>query len=372
MAADGNLLVVGPSWVGDMIMAQSLFMALKAQHPEASIDVLAPEWSLPILQRMPQVRQGWVLPLKHGEVGFAKRWHLGRQIAKQGYAQAIVLPGSLKSALVPWFAGIPKRTGFVGEMRYGLLNDWRRLDKKALPMTVQRFVALTGAQPLAGPLPESLRPKLKADAANAAHLLEKLGLKTDKPVVAFMPGAEYGPAKQWPAAHFAQLAKDLCASGAQVWILGSAKDRAVGEAIVANETSVSTAPVMNLCGLTELGDCVDLLSLCSAAVSNDSGLMHVAAALDLPMVALYGSSNPEHTPPLSANAKVFYLGLPCSPCFERQCPLGHTHCLVHIQPQSVFERLMPLLIGGHGKTIGQTLETRALKNGKSGVEKDGS
>ncbi len=361
MATDDNILVVGPAWVGDMIMAQSLFMALKAQRPGVQIDVLAPAWSLPILQRMPQVRQAWVLPLTHGQLGLGTRWRLGRQLAKQGYAQAIVLPGSLKSALVPWFAGIPRRTGFLGEMRYGLLNDWRQLDKKALPMTVQRFVALAGeaapAQPQ--PLPEPLRPQLVANAANAAHLLGKLGLSTDKPVVAFMPGAEYGPAKQWPAAHFARLAQDLSARGAQIWILGSAKDRAVGEAIVAGAHQAPELKIRNLCGLTELGDCVDLLSLCHAAVSNDSGLMHVAAALDLPLVAIYGSSDPEHTPPLSERASALYLGLSCSPCFERQCPLGHTNCLVQITPERVLERLQPMLALVKQQSEGKSAEKDA-------------
>ena len=330
-----SILVVGPSWVGDMVMAQSLFMTLQAQHPGLQIDVLAPQWSLPILQRMPQVRRGITMPLGHGQFGLRTRWQLGRQLAAQGYDQAIVLPGSLKSALVPWFAGIPVRTGYTGEVRYGLLNDRRHLDKRALPMTVQRFVALGLAQHPAQ-APDIPAPRLVADAANAARQLGRLGLNTDRPAVAFMPGAEYGPAKQWPAHHFAQLAKDLIARGQQVWILGSAKDRAVGETIA---QSAASPHVHNLCGQTELGDVVDLLSLCTAAVSNDSGLMHVAAALGKPMAALYGSSDPQHTPPLSPQARVIYLGLDCSPCFERQCPLGHTRCLNDIQPEQVLQGL---------------------------------
>jgi len=175
-----------------------------------------------------------------------------------------------------------------------------------------------------------------ANAANAVRQLDRLGLNADRPAVAFMPGAEYGPAKQWPAQHFAQLAKDLIARGHQIWILGSAKDRAVGETIA---QSVQDDRLHNLCGQTELGDVVDLLSACHAAVSNDSGLMHVAAALDKPLAAIYGSSDPKHTPPLSKQAHVLYLGLPCSPCFERQCPLGHTRCLHDIQPDKVLQAL---------------------------------
>lgn len=335
MTAPQRILVVGPSWVGDMVMAQSLFMTLQAQHPGVQIDVLAPPWSLPILQRMPQVRQGIAMPLGHGQFGLRTRWQLGRQLAKPGYDQAIVLPGSLKSALVPWFAGIPVRTGYTGEMRLGLLNDRRPLDKQALPMTVQRFVAL-GHTPHPMQAPEVPSPQLAADAENATRTLARLGLNLDRPVVAFMPGAEYGPAKQWPAPHFAQLAKDLTARGQQVWILGSAKDRDVGASIA---EAAATSHVHNLCGQTALGDVVDLLSLCAAAVSNDSGLMHVAAALGKPMAALYGSSDPGHTPPLSPQARVIYLGLDCSPCFERQCPLGHTRCLNDILPEQVLQVL---------------------------------
>ena len=333
-----RILVVGPSWVGDMVMAQSLFMALKAADPAVDIDVLAPGWSLPILARMPEVRRGIAMPLGHGEFGLSKRWQLGRSLARERYDQAIVLPGSLKSALVPLFAGIPCRTGFRGEMRYGLLNDIRALDKQRLPMTVQRFVALglptDAAQPPATPV-----PRLRADPANFLRLHQQFGLLADRPAVAFMPGAEYGPAKQWPLRHYGELARRLVALGHQVWVLGSAKDRPAGDEIVA----LGGAGVFNLCGSTELADAVDLLDAAAAAVTNDSGLMHVAAALDKPLVAIYGSSTPHHTPPLSDRAQSIYLGLECSPCFKRTCPLGHTRCLTEIEPQQVLLALSPVL-----------------------------
>lgn len=336
MTAVQKILVVGPSWVGDMVMAQSLFMLLQARHPGVCIDVLAPAWSLPILARMPQVSQGIAMPLGHGQLGLRARWQLGRQLARAGYDQAIVLPGSLKSALVPWFAGIPVRTGFVGEMRYGLLNDIRKLDKQALPMTVQRFMAL-GLPPLAAPpAPTIITPRLQADPQAAVRVGAQWGWSPTQPVIAFMPGAEYGPAKQWPMSHFSQLAASLLARGYQVWILGSAKDRPAGQAIMdAVSDTPAGAGVHNLCGQTQLAEVVDLLSVCAAAISNDSGLMHVAAALETPLVAVYGSSDPQHTPPLSANAHVLYQGLDCSPCFKRQCPLGHTRCLTEISPEQV-------------------------------------
>jgi len=335
MSSTRRILVVGPSWVGDMVMAQSLFMTLQAQHPGVLIDVLAPQWSLPILERMPQVRQGIAMPLGHGQFGLRTRWQLGRQLAAEGYDQAIVLPGSLKSALVPWFAGIQQRTGFTGEMRYGLLNDRRDLDKTVLPMTVQRFVAL-GLAPAVGVTPNTPTPRLLANESNATHLLSRLTLNTDRPVIAFMPGAEYGPAKQWPAQHFAKLAKELIEQGRQIWILGSGKDNDIALEIA---STTASEHVHNLCGKTQLADVVDLLSVCNAAVSNDSGLMHVAAALNKPLVALYGSSDPKHTPPLSPNANVLHLNLECSPCFKRQCPLGHTRCLQDITPDLVIKAL---------------------------------
>lgn len=327
-----KILVIGPSWVGDMVMAQSLFMVLK-QAGECTIDVLAPGWSLPILERMPEVRKGLVMTLGHGQFGLGARWRLGRQLAAEGYDQAILLPNSLKSALVPFFAGIRQRTGFRGEMRYGLVNDLRLLDETALPMTVQRFVAL--GQPDGLPLPTPFPwPRLIADTDNQATLRTRLGLAEDRPAIAFMPGAEYGPAKQWPLPHYATLADELAERGYQVWILGAQKDHAAAADIAGKRPHVH-----NLAGRTQLGDAVDLLALADAAVTNDSGLMHVAAALDLPLVAIYGSSSPEHTPPLSKRVAITSLRLECAPCFKRVCPLGHTRCLQDIAPAQVLAAL---------------------------------
>lgn len=346
MTEPRQILVVGPSWVGDMVMAQSLFMTLKMEGP-CDIDVLAPGWSLPILARMPEVRGGIAMPLGHGQLGLKERWRLGRALAQRRYDQAIVLPGSLKSALAPFFARIPRRTAFRGEMRYGLVNDMRPLDKAALPMTVQRFVAL--GRPAGKPLPQPFpRPRLVADPDNQIRLRTELGLDPGRPAVAFMPGAEYGPAKQWPLAHYGALARELVERGYDVWVLGSAKDAAAGQEIAAHAGN----GVHNLCGRTQLGDAVDLLALSVAAVTNDSGLMHVAAALGRPLVAVYGSSTPDHTPPLSERVAIRYLRLECSPCFERVCPLGHTRCLHEITPASVLASLATLGVAALQDTRG--------------------
>lgn len=323
-----RILVIGPAWVGDMVMAQSLFMILRQQHADALIDVLAPHWSLPLLARMPEVNEGIALPVSHRELGLGKRWQLGRQLRARHYDQAIVLPRSYKAALVPFFAGIPRRTGYRGEMRYGVINDLRRLDKSVLIRTVQRYAAL-GSERETGEAPVIPYPRLTVDKENQARLLQKLNLNTEQPVIAMMPGAEYGPAKRWPTEYFAELAKMLVSKGKQIWVLGSQKEAGLGEAIAV------TGGITNLCGKTELVDVVDLLALCETAVSNDSGLMHVACASGTRVIAIYGSSDPGYTPPLSDTAQVVYQGLECSPCFERVCPLGHTRCLVDIRPEEI-------------------------------------
>ena len=317
-----QILVVGPSWVGDMVMAQSLFITLRQNYPQAAIDVLAPAWSKPILDRMPEVRATISQPVGHGEFGLSARYRLGKQLQQSSYNISIVLPRSFKSALVPFFARIPQRIGYKGEMRYGLLTDIRPLDKSVLTQTVQRFVALGVARdvPLPPPIPE---PSLRIDKDNQQRLLQALGLNLEKPVVGFMPGAEYGPAKRWPEEHFAGVADYLVNHGYQVWLLGSEKDRATAEKI----QQACLRPLTNLCGKTSLQDVVDLMAALQLAITNDSGLMHVAAAVGCPLIAIYGSSTPAYTPPLTQQATVLYEGLACSPCFERECPLGHTRCL---------------------------------------------
>jgi len=224
--------------------------------------------------------------------------------------------------------------GFRGEMRFGLINDARVLDKASLPLQVERYAAL--AQPrgeaLRRPLPE---PRLAIDAAKRNAAVARLGLDLARPVAAFAPGAEYGPAKRWPASHFAALGRMLVDRGEQVWLFGSAKDSPIAREIAAS----IGAHAVDLTGRTSLDEAIDLMSLASRVVSNDSGLMHIAAALDRPMAAIFGSSSPAYTPPLSAKARVVRLNLACSPCFQRECPLAHTNCLKLIEPARVLDAL---------------------------------
>jgi heptosyltransferase-2 len=336
-----NILIIGPSWVGDMVMAQTLFQCLKWRHPDCAIDVLAPEWSRPILERMPEVRQALSFPLGHGVLQLATRRRLGKSLRGR-YQQAIVLPNSLKSALLPFFAAIAQRTGWRGEMRYGLLNDLRKLDKARYPLMIERFMALAyePAQALPHPYP---RPLLRIDPNSREHALSRFALDVDRPVLALCPGAEFGEAKRWPSDHYAMVAETKIREGWQVWLFGSKKDHPVGEEIRARLIPGLREAAVNLCGATSLAQAIDLLSCARSVVANDSGLMHVAAALNLPLVAVYGSTSPHFTPPLAERVEIIRLGLPCSPCFARTCRFGHYNCLTQLQPSAANEALQRLL-----------------------------
>ena len=320
-----RILIVGPAWIGDMVMAQSLFKILHQKQSNVQIDVLAPAWTEPVLMRMPEVHNTIQIPIEHGQLSLSTRRQIGLDLRKNHYDQAIILPRSFKSAITPFFAKIPQRTGFRGEMRFGLINDMRELDKTRLTQTVQRYVALgleAGAF-IPGEIPY---PGLQANEDNCRRILQDLGLTLDQPVVGIMPGAEYGPAKRWPAEYFADLALQLAQMGYQVWQFGSHKDRSIGDKI----KTLSKGSALNLCGETSVEDAIDLISLTKGVITNDSGLMHIAAALNRPVLAIYGSSSPSYTPPLTDKSRVLYLNLECSPCFKRECPHGHYRCLKDI------------------------------------------
>lgn len=327
-------LIVAPSWIGDTVLSQPLFMRLHERNPGLQIDALAPRWVAPVLERMPEITRLIDSPFAHGDLSLKARHRLAHQLAKCGYQRAYILPNSIKSALIPFFADIPERIGFVGESRYGLINRRHTLNKAQLPLMVERFAQLAEAPGTALPRPLP-RPRLQSDSLQRAATLASLGIALPEKLAIFCPGAEYGPAKRWPAKHFAAVANVLADQGYAVWLLGSQKDRAIADQIV-NRTDLTRRP-HNLCGATTLTQAIDLLAAAAFVVCNDSGLMHVAAALDRPLVALYGSSSPGFTPPLSVRAKVISLHLDCSPCFQRSCPLGHLDCLNKLDPQRVLD-----------------------------------
>jgi len=340
MAEANAILVVGPAWIGDMVLAHALLRLLKQRHPDCAIDVLAPAWSAPLLAHMPEVRARLDLSPKHGQFGFSARLEIGRALRGR-YRQAILLPNSWKSALVPFLAGIRQRTGWRGEMRYGLLNDIRALDERTHPSLIERFAAL--AFPAGAPLPAPLpNPRLAIREEERTAALRTFRVDPGRPVLALCPGAEFGPAKRWPAEHFAAVAAERIAAGDQVWLFGSRKDAPAARAIRNALPQARRAACHDLAGATSLSEAIALLSCAGAVVSNDSGLMHLAAALGRPLVAIYGSSSPRFTPPLADAVAIAWLGLDCSPCFRRACRRGHLRCLRDLQPGRVLDALAHL------------------------------
>ena len=336
-----KILIIGPSWVGDMVMSQCLYTELKKMHPDAVIDVMAPGWCKPVLERMVEVNQAIEMPLGHGDVNLLARYQLGKQLRAQQYDRAYILPNSAKSALIPFFSKIPHRIGWKGEMRYGLLNDLRN-NKKAFDLMIERYIAL--AHPAAemtgsGCLTDMPHPALQVDKVNQQQAMEKFGLPSDRIAIGLCPGAEFGPAKRWPEAHFATAAQQLIDQGFQVWLFGSQKDREVTDKIKAQLSEQAQAHCHNLAGSTSLIEAIDLLAACDTVVSNDSGLMHVSAAVGCKVVALYGSTTPGYTPPLAEQVEILHTDIECRPCFKRECPLGHQKCLVDLAPQRILDAI---------------------------------
>ncbi len=294
-----KVLIFSPSWVGDMVMAQTLFKTLHQHNPNLILDVIAPPWPYDLLQRMPEINQAYKIELTRGKLGWNVRRAWAKKLKDKHYDWVITMPTTWKSALVGYWCGIPKRTGYLGEMRYGLLTDKRKLETQKMPYMVQRYVYLglhTEAHiPALSDIPS---PSLNVNKENVNTWLQKLNLQKNDPIIALMPGAEFGPAKRWPTEYYAQIARYLAQQGHQLILLGSPKD---------NETALeieqkSGIPLINLCGKTTLLDAVDLLSCTTLAISNDSGLMHIAAAVGVPQIAIYRSSTPEFTPPLNDKA----------------------------------------------------------------------
>ena len=331
--------MIGPSWVGDLVIAQGLLMAIKNQWPNSQIDVMAPEWNLPLLNLMPEVNNSILLPFNHRQLALNQRFKLGKKLRTKNYEQAFIIPNSLKSALVPWFANIPVRTGWLGEHRFGLINDWRILDKKRYVSIAQRY------QALAYPKNSSLNsiffiPKLKLDMQYKACVKSIYNIDNTKPWIAICPGSEYGTGKRWPSAHFAQLAKLLIEAGFKVMLLGSPNDASACLEIYHLCQEVN----LNLCGKSTLLEAIYLLDMCNAVVSNDSGLMHLAASLNKSLVSIYGPTASNFAPPLSVKAEVIEnKELSCRPCKKRQCPFLHHWCMQSIKPKDVFKTLIRLL-----------------------------
>lgn len=333
-----KILVVAPAWIGDMVMSQALLKLLKKQYADnCQIDLLVNSWAYDVVKRMPEVTNVHLNPFKHGELGLFKRIKLGRQLLKFKYDQAFILPNSFKSGLIPFFARIVKRTGFVGEMRYIFINDCYKLDKVSFPLMVERFCVLANH---GHKVAQINNPSLTIDLDNQATALNNLGLNLTQKVICLCPGAEYGPAKRWPAGHFANLATQLQEQGYQVWIMGSHKEKTIAEEIITE--AALKHHLYNLCGRTTLVEVIDLFAAAYAVVTNDSGLMHVAAAVNITLIAIYGSSSPDFTPPLSSKAIIKKIDMECSPCFARTCRFGHYQCLYEVLPEQILMQISQL------------------------------
>lgn len=319
-------LIVAPGWVGDVVMGHSLVQVVAARWPGEPIDVLAPSWARPLLARMPEVRGVLEAPDGHGRLDMIALFGVVREARRRSFRRAIVTRRSFKAALVPWLAGVPTRTGTRGESRYWLVNDRRAVDATSHPRSVVRLAVLgmpAGARPALDEVPW---PRLRVDHARGRDVEARVGWTGGGPLVVLAPGAAFGPAKRWPLERWTELAKRLADGGHGVVVVGGASERAEGR-----DLAMAHPRVVDLTGRTSLDQVLDLMARSDVVVSNDSGLMHVAAASGARVVAIFGSSSPINTPPLSPTATVFWRALACSPCFERECPLGprdgHLDCL---------------------------------------------
>jgi heptosyltransferase-2 len=341
-----GILIIAPNWIGDAVMTQPLLARLKVQYPNSTIDVLASTWVAPIYRACNEISEVIEAKFEHRQLQWSLRKQIAKELQSKNYQACFVLPNSFKSALIPWLANIPFRIGYRGELRYGLLNlSLENPSKMNRPPMVQHYLALSqlmkedeenSFSPLTPTLHVSPIAKQSVEHQLAA------GKITSSPLFVLCPGAEYGPTKRWPAAHFAKLAQSLVTENAntQVILLGGMGDRELAQDIEMQAQLPSN--LHNWCGNTSLDEAIALISMAKAVVSNDSGLMHIAAALKIPQVAIFGSSDPAHTPPLSSTAKVLWLNLPCSPCHQKICPLGHLRCLNDILPQQVMATLNTL------------------------------
>jgi heptosyltransferase-2 len=322
-----KILIVAPNWLGDLINAQSLFKLLKAER-DCILHVLASSNILGILNCMPEVDKCWELPIKRGTFALKQRYKIAQVLKTENYHQAIILPNSWKAALVPFLAGIPHRTGYVGECRWGLINDLRFFNKAAPMPTLQHYASLGVAAHVA--LPVLTYPKLVAPTGI------QLPAISGKPILALCPGAAFGMAKCWPSSYYARLAELQAAKGWEVWLFGAQHDYNIGQAI-ASICAQKQVPLQNFIGQLPITTSTAYLALAQQVVSNDSGLMHLAAALNLNLIAIFGSTSPALNPPLSDTAKVIYRALTCSPCKKRLCPLGHNRCMRDITPEEIAE-----------------------------------
>ncbi len=338
-----RILVIAPSWIGDLVMSQCLYMELKKIHPEAEIDVMAPKWCLDVLRRMPEVTDAILMPLGHGVFNLRERYRLGKELRTKHYDMAYILPNSFKSALIPFFAGIKYRRGWLGESRYFILSDYRK-NKKDFPKLIARYTSLAHTNNEVKneqDLKEIPTPKLKTIKPDAETAYSKFSINVNSPVLGICPGAEFGPTKKWPPEYYASIAEKYLSSDShrEVWIFGSNKDIKTAEELKENIPDNLHDRVHILAGLTTIEEAIDLLALCQFVICNDSGLRHVSAAVGVRVIAIFGSTSTLYTPPTTSNALLIESDEPCHPCFKKQCRYGTTACLKNLRSEMVWEKI---------------------------------
>lgn len=336
-----RILIISPNWIGDAVIAQPLLRLLKERHPLWPIDVLAPTWVAPVWRAVAEVGEVLETPFKHGSLQLRERWKFAGRLRQRGYAEAYVLPNTLKFALLPWLAGIPRRIGYLGEMRYGLLNIIHRVAPAFPRPMVSFYAALADAPAVEAPAPSTLpRPRLTVPPQRSDEAMARLKVRSGRPLLVFAPGAEFGPAKRWPGRHFAELAQTVrqTYAEAEIILLGSGKDKEA-----CDEIAAIVPWTQNLAGVTTLDQAIAVIAKADAVVSNDSGLMNIASALNRPVVAMYGPTDMRNTPPFSEVAKAVSLHLECSPCHQRVCPLGHHDCMNKLGEDMVWQPLRGML-----------------------------
>ena len=336
-----KILVVGPSWVGDSVMAQTLYKRIKKELPSSQIDVMSPHWSLSLLERMPEVCKKIVSPFSHGETKLFERYKLGQGLKKENYDRAIILTNSLKSSLIPYFARIGVRTGWLGEFRYGLINDIRSSKKLKKSLMVEKFAALSLYEENYS-IENLTFPELEINFANQRNFLEEFSIDYSKNTMAICPGAEFGPSKRWPAEYYAEIAKFYVNKGWNVLCIGSKNDEDIGMGIGSLNNLRNNESFINLTGKTSLQDAIDILAFTEKVVTNDSGLMHIAAAVKTPLVALYGPSSPEYTPPLISKKKILRKTQGYEKVRYGSNEKGYHQSLLDIKPEEVLDALEAL------------------------------
>lgn len=324
-----KIIIFGPSWIGDMVMAQSLFINLLKRNKNVEIHLAAPEWSVGLCKKFPEINKVIPLSFKHGRLDLIKRILLSLELRKEKYTEAIYLVNTFKSVFSTLFSNIKVRTGYLGEFRYFFLNN---IHRKKNESTLQQFINLSIRADF--PQPKQTFPKIEANKKNAFHFLKKNKIPA-KNLIVIAPGAEYGPAKRFPERKFTYLINKLLSEKFNVLLVGSEKDKQISKNI-----SGTLKNVYDLTGKTTISEVIDIIATAKFFISNDSGLMHIAAALNIPQEAIFGSSDPLHTPPRNKKAHITYLGLPCSPCFKRDCPLGHTDCLNQINEKKLVKDIL--------------------------------